>query len=382
MLRSSIIRWIRPRPSSLAAALTMLLLAGGACSGADSNRQVVECDRVEVDGRKYCVYDQPITETGYDCPQGMSHPVGMNGGTVCSGTEKVPEKHKEKLREEMERDTSEGMSSRPNVCAEDAWIREFVRDPQTGVDISAIPWRIVSSGGSTLPASFTGTWKGTETLDSPISFRCPPGTEDLNLDCTTDRALVIERETDQGATNRVKIAVSLPLGQASLPAEGTSVRVASLAAEDSDAMEFPEDGGLGIQNESTGAYILVVREPSDSVSEEDSPLDLSHTYGGLGVSIDVDESADEFADPSTAYCVVRDGCPRTWRFEHLAVEGESKQEVAPGSQTNLASTDGTYQFYHLGSATRPRADIRGWPDEGCADLNPPQASYAFVRTGN
>jgi hypothetical protein len=60
------------------------------------------CERIEVDQAEYCIYEQPITETGYDCPPDLMNPIPFGGQTVCSATEEIPDDHQRPLREHID----------------------------------------------------------------------------------------------------------------------------------------------------------------------------------------------------------------------------------------------------------------------------------------
>ena len=85
---------------SLASMLLVTLGLGAAGCAADGLRQV-RCQTMQVDGREYCVYRTPITETGYDCPAAQPHAVQMNGGTVCSSQKGMPAGHRNRLEDDM-----------------------------------------------------------------------------------------------------------------------------------------------------------------------------------------------------------------------------------------------------------------------------------------
>jgi hypothetical protein len=82
--------------------LAALLLTMVGCSSDDEPDEQVLCERFEVDQTEYCVYEQPITETGYDCPQDLMNPIPFEAGTVCSGAREIPSDHERPIRERME----------------------------------------------------------------------------------------------------------------------------------------------------------------------------------------------------------------------------------------------------------------------------------------
>ncbi|QDG51003.1 hypothetical protein FIV42_09720 [Persicimonas caeni] len=94
-------RWI-----VLGGLLTGSLLTTSACSAdLDPKEQDdlrVACDRIDVEGSEYCVYRQPITETGYECPQDLPNAISFEGHTVCSDEEQLPPDHAQPIREHFE----------------------------------------------------------------------------------------------------------------------------------------------------------------------------------------------------------------------------------------------------------------------------------------
>lgn len=101
--------WLDTSTSMFAVALAAvgLLFSVSACgdSTQDRDNQTESCnDKSEkhaVGDREYCVYtgSQPITETGFDCPQGFPHRKQVGDTPVCSSDEEIPEDHRQDIDE-------------------------------------------------------------------------------------------------------------------------------------------------------------------------------------------------------------------------------------------------------------------------------------------
>lgn len=102
---NSMTKWITP----LALALLTLTAAcsdgdnDGNGNGDDNNDQPqVECQRLEVEDAEYCLYEQPITETGYDCPPDLANPMDFQGRTVCGAEGELPDEHRGPIGDEFD----------------------------------------------------------------------------------------------------------------------------------------------------------------------------------------------------------------------------------------------------------------------------------------
>lgn len=80
-------------------------VAAAGCSDDTPDESTVQCERIELDGTAYCTYKQPITETGYDCPQDLPNAIPFDEHTVCSADKQLPEEHEEPLREHFTEST-------------------------------------------------------------------------------------------------------------------------------------------------------------------------------------------------------------------------------------------------------------------------------------
>lgn len=117
--------WLDTSTSMFAVALAALgLLVGApACgdSSQDRNPQAESCndksEKHSVGGREYCVYtgSQPITETGFDCPQGFPHRQQVGDTPVCSSEQEIPEDHRQDIDERFNND---GGNSSPTEVGE------------------------------------------------------------------------------------------------------------------------------------------------------------------------------------------------------------------------------------------------------------------------
>lgn len=87
----------------------------------------MQCERVEVDDEEYCVYSQPITETGYDCPPDLAHGIPFEGGTVCSGQDTIPEGHRDPLRDHV--DDDEALDGGHRDADGDVLLSQLCTDP-------------------------------------------------------------------------------------------------------------------------------------------------------------------------------------------------------------------------------------------------------------
>ena len=257
---------------------------------------------------------------------------------------------------------------RPNACSDDKQAYYNYASNITGIKVPKIPWRIVEHGGIVPPATFEGTYRGTTTVDPAVAFRCPPTAGELGLDCSTETVLVVE-PNGQGSGGDVKLAVSIPLETIELPAEGTTVEVSYRAR----GKTYPEieEAHLAMRETSSGRYVLALRRAlanSDGepwrFHEQDWPASVSMT--------------DDPTDPSTAYCIAENPCPRYYRIEPLIVQADGSQRVDPGTTAEFANSGEDYRFWHLLSFMRD-GPVEGWPHGGCADGWHPTASVAFTR---
>lgn len=82
---------------TLLAALTTTL----GCTSDQHDENNVACQRVTIDQTDYCTYQQPITETGYDCPADLPNAIPFEGHTVCSREQDIPPAHQAPLREHI-----------------------------------------------------------------------------------------------------------------------------------------------------------------------------------------------------------------------------------------------------------------------------------------
>jgi hypothetical protein len=82
----------------------LFVLAGvtNGCSSDEEPQEQVLCERYEVEQTEYCVYQQPITETGYDCPPDLPNGIPFEMGTVCGGESEIPAGHERPIRERMD----------------------------------------------------------------------------------------------------------------------------------------------------------------------------------------------------------------------------------------------------------------------------------------
>lgn len=91
---------------SVAAVVAAAFLWGAVGCGGAADGDTEECnsqsEQYSVDDRDYCVYtgSAPITETGFNCPQGYSHRKQVGDQTVCSKEESIPDGHREDIKEE------------------------------------------------------------------------------------------------------------------------------------------------------------------------------------------------------------------------------------------------------------------------------------------
>lgn len=104
-------------------ALACLCMVAVGCT--DEVPEVSEsCEERDVAGETYCVYSQPITETGYTCPSSFPNAHQFESGTVCSEGEEIPEEAIDEFIEEFgsRLDPPLGGARLGEICGTDAGI--------------------------------------------------------------------------------------------------------------------------------------------------------------------------------------------------------------------------------------------------------------------
>jgi len=347
-----------------------------------------------INERDYCVYKRSeITETGFQCPQGYPHRHNLSSTVTCSRSpEEMPDEHKERIKRkystspdtglpdgggvgsdadtgnppisdtDMSTDTPDALS-RPNACQDPSY-REYRHRGDPLADGFSIPWKVVSHDAKDLPESFDATWKGVQTLGSPVTFDCPPTASDLNLNCTTNKALVFERA--DGTATRVEVAVALPIQSIDFPDKGSTVEVTMRRTFGSFSNRHP--WGFSIERKSDDRYVVVIR----GEMWQASAMGLQATHGPVGVAIDA-----KGEDPGSAFCITQSHCPKIHRLEPLTVTAMVEQSVNPGTSVTFKDAAGTtHRFWHLISMRRaPR--MPGWPRSICTDIQHPFTMFAY-----
>lgn len=245
--------------------------------------------------------------------------------------------------------------------------RELVNASGPKPAVGPIPWTIVD-GATTSHRKKTvgGIWRGIEPLESPVQFDCPATADQLDLDCSVDRAFVVERSVNN-SQEYIRIATALPEDEFEAPEEGTPVL---LTFHDSESMNQ-----LVLQRKSDGRRLLVIKAGGSEKagSQYGEPESYVDEYGSFRVEISAD-----IDDPETAYCLLSDYCDRLLRVERLRISAEQSAVVAPGEWGSFATKEVGYRFWHLASYRRNQ---RLGGESSCADVTEPAASYAFVRDG-
>ncbi|QDG51004.1 hypothetical protein FIV42_09725 [Persicimonas caeni] len=129
------------------------LLALSACSKDAGEDMEVECERIDVGGTAYCTYEQPITETGYDCPQDLPHAVDFQGHTVCSPTESIPDEDRGPLEEHFAQGSGEPVDGGTDGGGETT-LSQLCTTPQ------AYDGQTVTLDGSQIETINVGTTRG------------------------------------------------------------------------------------------------------------------------------------------------------------------------------------------------------------------------------
>jgi hypothetical protein len=365
------------------------------------------------DERQYCIYDRSkITETGFQCPQSHPHRHRTKDLVVCSKEKQsIPGEHERRIREnhgssggnwndpndnstspswadagrrdartdtETESGTPEGDVSPDggdtgpsfNQCRA-SWLRDLVNADQVmGMTPEEIPWKIVrgnvSQGENT---SFSGEWKGVVSLDSAVSFDCPPRASRLGWNCSPRRAIRVESTTG----DVWEFAVPLPLRTLDAPQTGANVSVEiDLSSNRRPSVPDRPGTGLVIREGAYGPHVVVVRNESGYRSREGG-WNFQPEYEARSISRTISVSMDV----STPICIAKDPCPRYRRAEKLRadVDGDS-QILGPAERTVFSTSSGDLTFWHLVSLDRGVEGQR----RGCADATPPRAGLAFAPT--
>lgn len=153
------------------------------CTSDPSNNggdKQASCERTEIDGTEYCTYEQPITETGYDCPPDLSNPIPFEGHTVCSSRTEIPQEHHDPLREHIDQS-----STQPDAGTGDSLIAALCANPAQyhGQSITVPGESLRTPGyGHTIQCPYpdTGTDAGRtccNSLEGVFVIRCPQGSQ-------------------------------------------------------------------------------------------------------------------------------------------------------------------------------------------------------------
>lgn len=212
-----------------------------------------------------------------------------------------------------------------------------------------IPWAIRRDGQELelkpmSDVTFAGRFRGTTRLERSEVLDCPTGALAAKLDCSPDRAMVVELE--DGST--LELIVPLDVDEMTLT-EGDEVE-----------LDFAE--GLRIWDDARNIVLHLYRPP------EEPWTTFERVYGPLRVSL-----VPRLDDFSTAICIAdADADCGGVRIDRLVVEGDDRTTLESGRATMIAGGR-TFRVYHLFSAQPLERD-----GSGCTDLTPPQPSYGIV----